>query len=180
MCVLLTVLSRGCAGCPHCQCSLLDWARAEPTAAEPSWPSLFRVLSLCFFCFLSFSLGWMQCFLSGFLPASCSSTSTTVLTPPPTFLSSKKAILPFPFLLVSLSFDFSFFPHLPQALSPVISAVERSAAVEGEVKTGSAASGGEQRVQDEERLEKKGRQERHLERAQVHRSLDGEEKRRVR
>jgi len=24
MCVLLTVLSRGCAGCPHCQYSLLD------------------------------------------------------------------------------------------------------------------------------------------------------------
>lgn len=121
----------------------------------------------------------MQSFLSDFLPATSSSTSTRVLTPPPAFLLSKKAILPFPFLPGSLSFHFSFF-CLPQAFSPVISAVERSAAVEGEVKTGSAASGGEQRAQDEERLEKKRRQERRLEQAQVHGSPGGEEKRKVR
>lgn len=122
----------------------------------------------------------MQSSLSVFLPAPSSSTSTTVLTPPPAFLSSKKAILPFSFLPVSLPFHFSVFPCLPQAFSLVISAVERSAAVEGEVKTGSAASGGEQRVQDEERLKKKRRQERLLERAQVHVSRGRDENRRVR
>lgn len=61
MCVLLTVLSRGCAGCPHCQCSLLDWARAEPTAGEPSWPSLSRVLCLVpLFLLLSFSFSGLN------------------------------------------------------------------------------------------------------------------------
>lgn len=61
MCVLLTVLSRGCAGCPHCQCSLLDWARAEPTAGEPSWPSLSRVLCLVpLFLLFSFSFSGLN------------------------------------------------------------------------------------------------------------------------
>lgn len=90
MCVLLTVLSRGCAGCPHCQCSLLDWARAEPTAGEPSWPSHSRVLCLeSLFLLLSLSFSGLNAVFPIRLPPCPFLLHLYYSSDPPTRLSLK-------------------------------------------------------------------------------------------